>query len=682
MEEKQTKEILDFLLSAYRARLAIQDTTDGCPFDFTSFLIAWKRTSWDQLEIAMRENLGPVLEEGLFDSILPYLTPSFESQPSLVKVDPYSSRFSQSSILGSIGDLNITKTKERRKSREKPKEPEDVDIVIHVCDESKGIREDFYCQQALLTREMGYFTRVTVKGQRLRDMDISVHCDIAVFDWLMKWVYHRDNDSSKPPLLEPSNVIGLVVSADFLQMSALVSECLVYTYENIEEVITSSPNLGCLSEQLTGRLSGYFMSADIEKRIISVDKNDRITSRLYIQFILKLNDPEPDMSLGHYASTATLFRCDSCEQYLTNEFAPKLPCSSMRFDYRGRIYACHTKDPNWTLGSFIKELKRELKTWRKVYWRLWGTVHFFYCSSCQLYFPAKNFGACRYHSEEPKQLPVNSWKDDEKTSLGVGPSGEFNYSRRSDDFDRRRGSGMKVIQEDPVDAVVFLPYGTFPCCKEPSYKYTPLPHVNGCQLKEHSVDSFGEEDPNIMTITAFKDLILDASPIKPRLDWGAIIQVTTEKPSLSATTVLEAKETMVARLSRELSTTDSDSHESDSDRSSPPIRKSSGPQASENSGRLWESWLWNNDLTTRYNQDMQREREEKLMMDLACLLSQRVPLDPSVGFHTAKYGFMSRRILKENIGGTYVKIDQSWREQHQLAMAKGHKNKMQKTRPE
>jgi hypothetical protein len=25
-------------------------------------------------------------------------------------------------------------------------------------------------------------------GQKLEDMDISVHCDITIFDWLMRWV--------------------------------------------------------------------------------------------------------------------------------------------------------------------------------------------------------------------------------------------------------------------------------------------------------------------------------------------------------------------------------------------------------------------------------------------------------------------------------------------------------------
>ena len=167
-----------------------------------------------------------------------------------------------------------------------------------------------------------------------------------------------------------------------------------------------------------------------------------------------------------------------------------------------------------------------------------------------------------------------------------------------------------------------------------------------------------DEEPNISTTFLLREIIEDPTPWKPRLDWGGLLQVTAEKPVTNANTVLgEAKGTIMCKLSRELThTNDVDSADSDSDPSSTPdqagaksrLQQFEGPGGG-GGGRMWESWLWNNDLTTRYNQDMQREREEKLMMDLACLLSQRVPLDSSVGFHATKYGFLSRRIAKEVI---------------------------------
>jgi hypothetical protein len=34
---------------------------------------------------------------------------------------------------------------------------------------------------------MGYFRDITT-GQSLEDVDISVHCDVTIFEWLMAWL--------------------------------------------------------------------------------------------------------------------------------------------------------------------------------------------------------------------------------------------------------------------------------------------------------------------------------------------------------------------------------------------------------------------------------------------------------------------------------------------------------------
>lgn len=85
---------------------------------------------------------------------------------------------------------------------------------------------------------MGYFADVTA-GQRLEDMDISVHCDIMVglsscsmrhstshsfalfiqiFEWLMRWVKRDTIAVELWPTLDPTNVVPILVSAGFLQV--------------------------------------------------------------------------------------------------------------------------------------------------------------------------------------------------------------------------------------------------------------------------------------------------------------------------------------------------------------------------------------------------------------------------------------------------------------------------------
>ena len=63
--------------------------------------------------------------------------------------------------------------------------------------------------------KMAYFKEIT-DGQHLDDVDISVHCDIKIFDWLMCWIKH-DNIEDKPGL-DAASVVSILVSASFLKV--------------------------------------------------------------------------------------------------------------------------------------------------------------------------------------------------------------------------------------------------------------------------------------------------------------------------------------------------------------------------------------------------------------------------------------------------------------------------------
>ena len=64
-------------------------------------------------------------------------------------------------------------------------------MTIHVCDETRDAKRDFTCRQDLLLSQMGYFRDITT-GQSLEDVDISVHCDVTIFEWLMAWLRYFD----------------------------------------------------------------------------------------------------------------------------------------------------------------------------------------------------------------------------------------------------------------------------------------------------------------------------------------------------------------------------------------------------------------------------------------------------------------------------------------------------------
>lgn len=89
--------------------------------------------------------------------------------------------------------------------------------MIHVCDEVKNVSQDFSCPQKLLISKMGYFADITT-SQRLEDMDISVHCDLQIFEWLIRWVKKELMSEEMWPILDQSNVVPILVSAGFLQV--------------------------------------------------------------------------------------------------------------------------------------------------------------------------------------------------------------------------------------------------------------------------------------------------------------------------------------------------------------------------------------------------------------------------------------------------------------------------------
>lgn len=70
-------------------------------------------------------------------------------------------------------------------------------MVIHVCDEAKNLKQDFMCPRNLLVKEMRYFEEyLSVDPQRWDEVDISVHCDVQIFDWLMNYAKSHNTEQS------------------------------------------------------------------------------------------------------------------------------------------------------------------------------------------------------------------------------------------------------------------------------------------------------------------------------------------------------------------------------------------------------------------------------------------------------------------------------------------------------
>lgn len=92
----------------------------------------------------------------------------------------------------------------------------------------------------------------------------------------------------------------------------------------------------------------------------------------------------------------------------------------MRLNRWGQLVSHHIKDPSWDINNFISSLFKEQKSWRRVYWKLWGHAHFLYCCICEMQFPLYQIAWCRYHPESPNFLgPVSEGR------IATGPAGRY-----------------------------------------------------------------------------------------------------------------------------------------------------------------------------------------------------------------------------------------------------------------
>ncbi len=61
-------------------------------------------------------------------------------------------------------------------------------VVINVNDEVRKIKKNFKCKWLLLLNHMHYFEQYLKDDASGDSLDISVHCDVKIFEWLIKYV--------------------------------------------------------------------------------------------------------------------------------------------------------------------------------------------------------------------------------------------------------------------------------------------------------------------------------------------------------------------------------------------------------------------------------------------------------------------------------------------------------------
>uniref|UniRef100_A0A3Q2D699 SANT and BTB domain regulator of CSR n=1 Tax=Cyprinodon variegatus TaxID=28743 RepID=A0A3Q2D699_CYPVA len=498
-----------------------------------------------------------------------------------------------------------------------------LNMVIHVCDETKNLKQDFTCPRDLLVKEMRYFAEyLSVDQQRWEELDISVHCDVQIFDWLMKYVRRNSvgEGNKDKPRLEPSNVISILISSEFLKMDTLVEECIQYCHKHMSAIVATPCNMNCINSNLATRIAELFNHNEADD---IRDKKDKFKSKLFQKKIEQLLDPKHH-NKDSPGNASTLYRCCLCLKLLTKETERKISCvpRKINVDICGQIIYTHQRQKSWDVHEYITALYEELKSWVLVYWRIWGTINYLTCSRCQQVFVCAELTCCKYH-----------------------PDGVL-YP----------GMGREKGWQDA---------GIYPCCNQRVLRFDPIEIPKGCKMRDHIVNLPDEEKCDEATAAqtrVLNDLLLhrdavclsNTSPSDGSFSLFKNWTLQLKQQSLLSeeeeyTTGSEVTEDEVGD-EEELSKKQAAKKAKKAHR---PLKKqlsSSNFQRKEKSEKVisLQKNKWDSTRSLRYNQDAQREEDQRRMAEIIGHLTKM------------RFGDQEQskaKDTKEPSGGIYAKLE-------------------------
>ena len=271
-----------------------------------------------------------------------------------------------------------------------PEKPKSDLVVIHVKDEARKVSRDFACDRRVLLREMRYFRSYLGDAEGFEDLDISVHCDVHIFEWLVQWIHAP----GKPPPLDASSVVSILISSEFLEMARLVDHCLTFMAATLQEILGLPIDLSCMSDALVQRLA-QLCPADALSNL--ADPKAKLLPKLFKRRL--------ELDFRHRKDAATtqqILKCRHCAALYPAWAQDRLPCprAPPRIDRRGQL--CTRHEPvleKWSLTEHVGGLHAGGMPWEAVYWAMWGATHVFRCTACLSWFGAADLDECRYHAE-------------------------------------------------------------------------------------------------------------------------------------------------------------------------------------------------------------------------------------------------------------------------------------------
>ena len=88
---------------------------------------------------------------------------------------------------------------------------------------------------------MLYFQQYSHGLQEPDHYNVTVYSDVNTFKWLLKYI-----KSKSDCIIDGSNVLSILVSAEFLQMPELVIACIDFICDKVNEVSCLISNIGAV----------------------------------------------------------------------------------------------------------------------------------------------------------------------------------------------------------------------------------------------------------------------------------------------------------------------------------------------------------------------------------------------------------------------------------------------------
>jgi len=190
--------------------------------------------------------------------------------------------------------------------------------MIHVIDDSKKEKRDFTFSRSLLVKYMKYFDRCLKKISDNDEIDISIHCDAVIFEWLLNYIFAMeeyekkqqeserinktswqlkvqkcaDNTEEKQlfansaimkyggPKLDIKNAVTILIPAEFLKIDRLVRECLDFIGEHIEDISRVQVDMSCIN---TNIIRDMAKKVSLDRLDCLKERKDKIVSRLFMK---------------------------------------------------------------------------------------------------------------------------------------------------------------------------------------------------------------------------------------------------------------------------------------------------------------------------------------------------------------------------------------------------------------